>query len=681
MPIGNIDVAVRQALGSAPKKSSMSGINPQLQPTEETKSPTDDFGDFDAVTLHQAVSSAMKEKKPETSSFFSKLWQGAKETGQGLAALGDVTVGGIIPAVAGGVTYAGARALQKSPQEAAALEKQVVESTGQPFGKAFGVTNTAGYQNEATNKIMNFIGENMSKGASWIANQTGLPVTDVQNMMNTIGAGVAPKVGNVVGKELSYLGQAAKQGATAIAEPLADLTTQFKNKLPNVRIEKNLQSVGAAAVPDERIIQAAITQVSPELQQEIGKIPVNKVNVPVLQRHVEADTLPVPIRLTEGQATGDPIIISQEMNRRGVPGNEALVQRLNQQNGQLIQNLQELRSQVAPDVGASRPIELGQNIIDSYKSMNDELEKGIGAKYQALRDAAGGEFPIDAKQLLNNVNTKLKKELLSNEAPSGQYKELQRLAEDNNMTFEDYLSLRRNLGDVARTSQDGQTRKAASYMIQELENLPLNKEAASLKPLADEARNAAKNRFKMLEADPAMKAAIEDSVPADKFTQKFVVNGINKNIQQMITHLGENSPAHQSMKASLIYHLADRAGVPEMNGNFSQAGYNKALIALDKMNNLNTVMQGDAVPLKTLGNVAGYVQQQPRGSFVNNSNTLVGALANRAAGALEGVANVVGGGKYGIPVGSIIRGEVQKFKAGKETEKSLKPGAGTETKD
>jgi len=133
MPIGNIDVAVRQALGASPQKSPMSGKNTQLQPTEEAKTPTADFGDFDAVTLHQAASNAIKEKKPETTSFFGKLWQGAKEAGQGVAALGDVTLGGVIPAVAGGVTYAGARALQKSPQEAAALEKQVTENTSQPF--------------------------------------------------------------------------------------------------------------------------------------------------------------------------------------------------------------------------------------------------------------------------------------------------------------------------------------------------------------------------------------------------------------------------------------------------------------------------------------------------------------------------------------------------------------------
>jgi hypothetical protein len=35
-----------------------------------------------------------------------------------------------------------------------------------------------------------------------------------------------------------------------------------------------------------------------------------------LERHLDADTLPIPIKLSEGQATRDPNIFSQEMNIR-----------------------------------------------------------------------------------------------------------------------------------------------------------------------------------------------------------------------------------------------------------------------------------------------------------------------------------------------------------------------------
>lgn len=510
-----------------------------------------------------------------------------------------------------------------------------------------------------------------------------------KQVLGAIGQ-VAGKIGEVGPLPETY-------GFSALAQPAAQQAKTgvqaLRAELPTVRIEAvpktteaakaGMRSAGAAAAPTEATIQAAVSQASPELQQAVYGIPINKVNVPVLQRHVEADTLPVPIRLTEGQATGDPVIISNEMNRRGKPGNEALVQRLNEQNGQLTANLNAIREQAAPDAFGTRPIEHGQSLIDAYKEINNVLETDIGAKYQALRDAAGGQFPVDAPQLLKNVETSLKKQLLTNDAKGlSQFKELQRLAEENAMTFEDFLSLRKNLGNVARTSQDGNVRTAASLMIDELEKLPLSREASKLKPLADEARKAAKARFDMLRKDPAMKAAVDETVPADKFANQFVVNGVNKNVQQMITNLGENSPAHQTMKATIIDHLRDKAGVAREGGNFTQAGYNKALLNLDNMNNLNVVMDGNtANQLKTLGNVAGYIQNQPKGSFVNNSNSTVAYLAEKAAGLLEAAGNVAGGGKFGLPVGTMVRGKAQEVKATRAAKQSLKPGAGIELKN
>ena len=186
----------------------------------------------------------------------------------------------------------------------------------------------------------------------------------------------------------------------------------------------------------------------------------------------------------------------------------------------------------------------------------------------------------------------------------------------------------------------------------------------------------------MLRKDPAMKAAVEDTIPAEKFANKFVVNGVNKNVQQMIQNLGQDSPAHQTMKAAIIDHLREKAGVAREGGNFTQAGYNKALMSLDNMNNLNIVMDGNtANQLKTLVNVAGYIQNQPKGSFVNNSNSTVAYLADKAAGLLEAGGNVVGGGKFGLPLGTMVRGKAQEIKATREAKKSLRPGAGIELKN
>jgi hypothetical protein len=135
------------------------------------------------------------------------------------------------------------------------------------------------------------------------------------------------------------------------------------------------------------------------------------------------------------------------------------------------------------------------------------------------------------------------------------------------------------------------------------------------------------------------------------------------------------------MSAGTLNWLREKA--VDSSGNFSQAAFNKALNQLDKSEKLNLVFNPDASStLKTLGNVAKYTQAQPKGAFVNNSNTLVGAMAERAAGGLETLGNVVGGGKVGLPIGSMVRGQVQKFKAGQETKKALEPAAGvTSLKD
>jgi len=558
--------------------------------------------------------------------------------------------------------YPAIRAMGGTPEQS----KQFATSVSAPLeylkpGKLTGVEETANYVQSLPAQTMKFIGDNIHKGVNWIAEKTGLNPNDVQAAVD-VGMLAGPKV------------------VPKAVEAVAKTAESIKAQLPTVTIERQQppataggQSVGAAATPNTAMVQQALSVATPELQNALKNIPVDKINVPTFQRHIEADTLPIPVRLTEGQATGDLVKLSQEQNNRG--RNPELANRFNEQNQALVDNVQEIRNRAAPDVYGTKTIENSQGIIDAYKELDSNLNTTINKNYQDLRDAAGGQFPVDAPKLLQNIQTKLKKELLSNEAPKGQFSELQRLAKDNNMTFEDYLSLRRNLGEIARTAKDGAERKAASYMIEELEKLPLQKEAAYLKPLADQARASARSRFQMLEKDPAFKAAVDDAVPADKFIEKFVINGVNKNVQTMVNHLGKDSPARQHMAAGTINWLSDKAGIRGEQANFSQAGYNQALKKLDDVKNIPEIFDPEtAGHLKTLGNVAGYTQFQPRGSFVNNSNTTVAAMA---ANAIEQGANVIGGGKFGLPIGTMVRGKAQEIKAKQQAKKTLELGAGT----
>jgi len=667
-----------------------------------------------------------------------------KNLGAATASLADVTIGGIIPGVAGPVTYAAGRMFGQTPEKAAAAEKSVVETLDKPFGKTFGVSETGAYKGELSREIMDFIGANIGKGAKYISEKTGLPESDIANMMGTGLVGVAPLAGKAVKpvagaagevlyaateplvRDKTVLAQRPKIEPTLPPQPLdvnlrpvevtmpgqmsakmlADTQAAFAKRqeaaaaakaampppaatptavaLPAVTLPAGAGatpgSVGAAGVPTITTIQQALIGATPELKAVLSGIPFEQTNVPTFMRHIEADSLPVPVRLTEGQATGDIVKLSNEQNRRGK--DPELAQRFNEQNGLLIENLNEIRGNAAPDAYGTKIIENSQGIIDAYKTIDAARSEKITAAYKALEDANGGQFPIDGITLAKNAETMLGKKLKTEFLSPSIKSQLERFKSGEPMTFENFEAMRTNLAAEIRKAErsgDGNAAMASSIVREALEQLPLTGQAAAkLKPLADTARGLAKERFDMLKKDPAYKAAVDDAVAADKYLQKFVVNGVNKNIATMVNHLGKDSVAHQHMAAGTINWLKDKAGIVDETGNFTQAGFNKALKQLVDVKNMEQIFTPDAASqLKTVGNVARYTQAQPRGAFVNNSNTLAAALAEKAK---QGVGAAVQGGLNAVVPGLQLGTSVMEMRARRanaaEVKKALEIGAG-----
>ena len=586
-----------------------------------------------------------------------------------VASLADVTVGSVLPFIGKQATYAVGRALQQTPAEAEATSNKVSGFLEKPFGKALGVTEAPAYKSEASQQLMAFIGENVSKGADWIAQKTGLPVNDVQNMIGTATLAVG-KGAEVTAKPVAKaVGNFLKEREI----PLAELQSQFQTK--------GGANVGAAQANNQTIINEAINRAqSPDLKAELQTLKPQEVNPIVLDRHLEADTLPIPIRLTKGQATQDVKILSDEINSRAK--NPELAYRYNEQNAQLIDNINAIKENAAPDVYGTNHVENGQTLIDAYKNIDEIRKADINSKYEALKNAAGGEFPIDGVAFANNAFKQLSKDLKSDFVPPAIEKQLKRFQNGETMTFEQFEAMRTNLAAEMRKASragDGNTEMASSIVRNSLEDLPLSGGAEALKPLADEARAAAKNRFDTLKQDKAYKAAVNDAVSADDFIQKFVVNGKKADIDTMVQHLGVDSVARQTMAAGIVNWLKSKAGIVNENGNFSQAGFNKALENIDPKI-LNIVGSEVNQQLKALGNTARLTQARPKGSYVNESNTFVNQAANLAKGGMEKSANVFLGGGI-VPVGTIVREAAQKRAISKATKESLKPGAGTNLKD
>ena len=168
-----------------------------------------------------------------------------KNLGAATASLADVAIGGIIPGVAGPVTYAAGRMFGQTPEQAAAAEKSAVEALDKPFGKTFGVSETGAYKGELSREIMDFIGANIGKGAKYISEKTGLPESDVANMMGTGLVGVAPLAGKAVKPVAGPVGEALY----AATEPLVKDKTvlaqprRVEPTLPPQPLDVNLRPV------------------------------------------------------------------------------------------------------------------------------------------------------------------------------------------------------------------------------------------------------------------------------------------------------------------------------------------------------------------------------------------------------------------------------------------------------
>lgn len=439
------------------------------------------------------------------------------------------------------------------------------------------------------------------------------------------------------------------------------------------------QSVGASAtVPVDLTISASDNPILRQVKTEI-RAAGSDVHPETAARQIEAASLPVPMQLTRGQATGNIHELSFEMNNRGK--RPELANRFNEQNGQLVENINAIRDKAAPDVYAIDHVENGQSLIDSYKSKDAALNADISAKYKTLEEANGGKFPVDGKSFVESADQALSKKMKGRYVPPEIQADMQELRDGGQMTYENFENMRTNLASEARKAEragDGNRAMAISLVRDALESLPMSGESAKIKPLADAARSASRQRHDLINNDPAYKAAINDSVASDDFIKKFVINGKVGDVKTMKSNLAHDPLASQVISSGTINYLKDRAGITSKDtGNFYQYNYNKQLeILRPKLNSL--VSPETANQLDSLGNVARNTQQQPRGSYVNNSNTLVGALKEGATSAAEGGTNSVFGG---IRIGTMAREAIGRRSENKKVRESLKAGAGIKLSD
>jgi len=342
------------------------------------------------------------------------------------------------------------------------------------------------------------------------------------------------------------------------------LQTQFGNiKKPTLRVEPTMQSGGAAAAVPENVlrgnIDAALANATPELQAHIQSRPVQSVNIPALETRALEEKHGV--NLLTSQRTGDTQGYSEAWNQRSKNG---LVADFEQQPKQLANAFETSKQRHAPDIPSTADAsELGQITINSLAAKDKIRQQAISSAYKALEDANGGQFPIDTGKLKQNIDAELLKKYKSRYLSEGISGDLDQFLQSP--TFEGFEALRTNLADEMRSAKDGKTRQAAFIVRDELEKLPIfgeesgSPQAIQLKALADNARKLHVERKKIIENNPAYKAAIKESanlddavaqgesLNADKFHQKFVSNASPEAIRRMKAELAPDDLANQAI--------------------------------------------------------------------------------------------------------------------------------------
>lgn len=491
----------------------------------------------------------------------------------------------------------------------------------------------------------------------------------------------AARAGKALGEGVDNLSDAATRAVGAEVRPK-----------PNVVPESDplsgfgADSASAASASRINTTKGISNELVQDLRAQIQKGPLDQSAV---DRQIDADTLPIRMRLTEGQASQDVELASREFNAKG--RDPDIAQRFNEQNQQLIDNLDEMRRQAAPQAVAHDPVQSGQNIVDAYKQMDEAAREPINAAYAAARALNGGELPMDGAGFVARADQGLKKAFKTRHLPAEIAGDLAEFRDGTPMNFEQWESLRTTLAQAERKASragDGNASFAIGVVRDALEATEPVGAAVPVKQAFDKARALAKERFDRIDADPAYKAAIDDDVPAgessalaDKFVEKYIVRGKRAHLEQMVRNLGGDDLAMETIRAAPFNYMKQRAGIdPYRNtGDFSQAGYNKALAELTPRLDL-LVGEELAESAQQLGRVAYSVKYIPSGNFANRSHTFVAAAAEATKGLAERSANTLIGGNI-VPVGTWAREKIDARTAARASKERMRPAAGTLAKE
>lgn len=388
---------------------------------------------------------------------------------------------------------------------------------------------------------------------------------------------------------------------------------------------------------------------------------------------------------TVGMLTQDPVQITREANlaKTGANSTSADLQRLpalqSSNTRALLTGLDQAGAADAP--GAFKA---GQAVIESLDARMAAAKAGIDEAYNAARATSGRSAMIDGNAFTSRANQLLDEAMVGGALPPGVAATMNKISlGEIPLTVDVAEQFKTQIGKLGRATNDGQARYALSLVRQAMDDAPivgqrpanpgnlpaLPGSIPSASPGDESLRafQAARSEnaawMRRVENNPALKAVV-DGVEPDQFIKRYIVgSGASaKDLRMLAEEVGPE--AQQAIRKHLVLSLKQAAtnNTDDIN-KFSNDAYRRALRNLGDEKLAAFFSADEIAQLKTIGEAGKYMQAQPAGTAVNNSNS--GALLlGRGLDMLDTMADK-------IPLGGrdVIKGIVQ----GRQQSQALSP--------
>lgn len=507
----------------------------------------------------------------------------------------------------------------------------------------------------------------------------------VAQFLAALGGGIA---GGVAADKLVG---AANSAGNALRSLITPKTDQIRAADQQINLVLERAGVDWGAIP-ERIRQGLREEVAQAMNTG------QPLNADALRRLVvfrRTGTQP-----TVGQLTQDPVQITAEQNlaKTGANSTDKGLQRLpglqNQNTAALLRQLDE-----AGAAGAPTSFQTGERVIGALQGREAAARSNIDSLYSAARDTSGRSAALDGYAFTRRANEALDQAMVGGGLPGDVANTMNKIARgEMPFTVEIAEQMKTRIGALQRATSDGTARMALGIVRRALDETPMRPAGVNPSNLPavpgtvppstaavgeesisafNAARSANRQWMQRVENNPALKAVVEGAEP-DQFVQRFVLgkgasaadlralrselerggNPQNLPVPYDPARAANASPvgpdAVQSIRQFIVSHLkAAATSNTEDITKFSNAGYRGALRSIGDEKLAVFFSPEEIQQLKAVGDAAKYMQAQPAGSAVNNSNTAAMGIG-RGLEVLDRIANY-------IPLGGkdVIKGVIQ----------------------